>query len=177
MLPPGANIQNRSTNPYISEMDWKLILILERRLHPGMIEADAVKLFYQALRGGDHLMGDLDRYRGQLAEEWNNLPDRVVPEPPLIQVISPAGDMARLHLLPARNRGMTLQSATELLLAGGLARTPESDVQKALPDFLEAAREAGFRREALLESFGGSYHHSSRYGFASYRVINLRSSS
>jgi hypothetical protein len=157
-------------------MDWKLILTRERALHPGMIEADAVKLFHQALRGGDHLMGDLERYISQLAAEWDNLPDRADPEPPMIQVISPTADMARFHLLPARNRGMSIRSVTELLLAGGLARTPESEVKSALPDFLKAARDAGFRRKALLESFGKSYHHSSGYGFASYRVISLRSS-
>ncbi len=167
------NIQNRSANPYIHGVDWNLILVRERRLHPGMTEADAAKLFYQALRGGDHLMGDPNRFRIQLAEEWNRLPDRG-PEAPLIQVISPRGDMARLHLLPAKRNGMALESVVELLLAGGLAGTPEKDVRDAFPAFMEAACRMGFKRNILTDSLSsGHYHHSPGYGFASYRVFNL----
>lgn len=157
-------------------MKWNTILTRERALHPEMDETDALKLFYQALRGGDHLMGDLDSYMTELSREWDNLPKAMNPMPPLIQIISPSGDMGRLHLVTAKSRGMSLRSATDLLLAAGLAETPECLVEEALPDFLRAARELHFRKEMIQRAFQGSYHHSPGYGFASYRVINLRNS-
>ncbi len=157
-------------------MDWTSILTREMALHPGMDETDALKLFYQALRGGDHLMGDLDNYRTELSREWDALPHTISPMPPLVQIISPRGDMARLHLITARNRGVSLRSVTELLLAAGLAETPECMVEEALPDFLRAARELRFRKEMIQQAFQSSYHHSPGYGFAAYRVISLRSS-
>ncbi len=158
-------------------MNWNLILTSERHLHPEMDETDALKLFYQALRGGDHLMADLDNFRTELSREWDGLPQSIAPMPPLIQVISPLGDMARFHLVPAKKRGISLRAVSELLLAGGLAATPENVVQDALPDFLRAAREQGFDKERIRKAFQGEYHHSTGYGFAAYRVISLRSSS
>lgn len=159
-------------------MNWNLILTRERALHPGMTEADAIKLFYQALRGGDHLMGDIDHYMTELAREWDGLPASIDPMPPLFQVISPSGDMARLHLAPARRRGASLGSVTEMLLAAGLTCTPESMVREALPGFQRAARELGFEEEAMSMALkGGSFHHSRGYGFASYRVITFRNNS
>jgi hypothetical protein len=156
-------------------MNWNQILTRERALHPGMTEADAVKLFYQAMRGGDHLMADTGLYLEGLSREWEGLPGTVDPALPLFQVISPSCDMARFHLAPAKARGISLGAVTELLLAAGLASTPESVVTKALPGFLMAAGALGFREELLKGAFGaGSFRHSPGYGFASYRVITFR---
>lgn len=157
-------------------MNWNLILTRERALHPSMDEADAIKLFYQALRGGDHLMGDLDLYMTELAREWDGLPASIDPLPPLFQVISPAGDMARLHLVTAKKSGVSLKAVAEILEAGGLAGTPEEAVEEALPGFLRAVRELNFGKEAIRKALQrDSYHHSPGYGFASYRVITFRS--
>ncbi|MFO7627006.1 MAG: hypothetical protein R6V62_07100 [Candidatus Fermentibacteraceae bacterium] len=159
-------------------MNWNLILTREKALHPGMNEADAIKLFYQALRGGDHLMGDIDHYLTELAREWDGLPVSIDPMPPLFQVISPSCDMARLHLVPAKSRGVSLKAVAEILEAGGFASTPERVVEEALPGFLKAIHELRFQKEPIQKAFkGDSYHHSPGYGFASYRVITFRNSS
>lgn len=159
-------------------MNWNLILTGEKALHPGMDEADAIKLFYQALRGGDHLMGDIDDYMTELAREWDGLPSSIDPMPPLFQVISPQGDMARLHLVPAKRRGVSLKAVAEVLEAGGLASTPERVVEEALPAFLKAIHELNFEKEPIRKALqGDSYHHSPGYGFASYRVITFRNNS
>lgn len=159
-------------------MDWNLILAREKSLHPSMDEADAIKLFYQALRGGDHLMADIDHYMTELAREWDGLPATVDPMPPLFQIISPSGDMARLHLVPAKKSGVSLKAVAEILEAGGLARTPEAAVGEALPGFLTAVRELNFKKEPIRMALqGDSYHHSPGYGFAAYRVITFRNNS
>jgi len=159
-------------------MNWNLILTREKDLHPGMDEADAIKLFYQALRGGDHLMGDIDDYMTELAREWDGLPVSVDPMPPLFQIISPSGDMARFHLVPAKSRGVSLKAVAEVLEACGLASTPEKVVQDALPGFLKAIHELRFQKEHIQKALqGDNYHHSPGYGFASYRVITFRNNS
>jgi hypothetical protein len=159
-------------------MNWNLILTREKALHPGMDEADAIKLFYQALRGGDHLMGDLDHYMTELAREWDGLPASIDPMPPLFQVISPSGDMARLHLVPAKKRGVSLKAVAEILEAGGLASTPERVVEEALPGFLKTIHELHFQKEPIQKAIQeSSHHHSPGYGFASYRVVTFRNNS
>jgi len=159
-------------------MNWNLILTREKALHPGMDESDAIKLFHQALRGGDHLMGDTDRYMTELAREWDGLPASIDPMPPLFQVISPSGDMARLHLVTAKRRGVSLKAVAEILDAGGLATTPERVVEEARPGFLRAVHDLQFNKESIRKAFqGDSYHHSPGYGFASYRVITFRNNS
>ncbi len=154
-------------------MRWKSILKREMTLHPRMEEPDALKLFFQALRGGDHLLSEPDRFRECLALEWDELPLSTDSMLPLIQPISPSGLSARLHLATARCRGISLLCVESFLVSSGLCNTPEHAVESALPGFIDAAAELGFERSALERGFQGVPRHSSNYGFAAYRVFRL----
>lgn len=154
-------------------MTWKEILSVERGLHPGMNGTDALKLFHQALRGGDHLLRDMEKYREGVSREWDDLPPSPFPMPPLIQIINPSGSVARLHLVPAKARGIPFESVLDFLLSGGLCRTPEHRVEQALPGFLEAASSMGLPGVSPGTGSRGIPHHSPGYGYAAYRVIRL----
>ncbi len=88
------------------------ILAAQYRRYPRLRIADLYKLLHQASMGSEHAVSDEDSVRAWLQEELSTMGDG--PEEPLVDEISPAGDIVRVHLRPYVMAG---HSPAELLEA------------------------------------------------------------
>jgi len=151
------------------------ILLGELERRPGASPRDLRKLIMQSVLGGDHLRADADRFRSALRAEWNGLSGHDSPER-AIQLIDPIGQTARVHLLPCFHAGVALEDVAALLLNQPWKQgSSEEDLRRwdeAVA--LAAAGRLPFSAEEMAEwrTPQGPMHHSSSYGFTSYRILN-----
>ena len=141
-----------------------------------MIGQDVYKLLSQAVFGGDHLLTDRERFRRELAAEWNSLPEDVAEGVPPLQVIDPEGLTARIHMVPVKRMGTGLNELTAFLAGQELKRGAREKITALWRSFLDSVRDRDplFDPETLASFEPGSspLHHSIEYGFASYRICN-----
>jgi len=78
------------------------------RRYPAMQVQDLYKLLYQAALGSEHAIRDAGSARLWLEHEMKEMGDG--PEEPLLDPISPDGEMVRIHLRPYRKAGMDPQA-------------------------------------------------------------------
>ena len=157
-------------------LSWPTIIAEEHRRHPGMAPSDLYKLVAQACLGGNHLLRDRESFRVAFLEEW----DRTDPSGALrsdpVQVIHPAGSVARLHLHACRSLGVSEAALLEILLEQPLREGRPEALAWAWASVLHSARreEIPFDARSLscVEAAVGVPHHSTTYGAASYRIIN-----
>lgn len=71
--------------------------------YPAMEIQDLYKLLYQAAMGSEHGVGDIEAARRRLDRELASLGPE--PEDPLLERISPAGDLVRVNLRPYGRAG------------------------------------------------------------------------
>ena len=105
----------------------------ELRRHPSLAPADVAKLCYQAARGAEHLLSDLDRARGYLERELEMTP--ADGEMPLTEPISDT--VARVNLAAWKARGLSSEPLFELFAATASVKREED----LLPLYLAQAGE------------------------------------
>jgi hypothetical protein len=154
----------------------KVILELEKQLHPALNERDIFKLVSQAAFGGDHLLRDRIRFERGLTTEWDSLlPDHGDTGIP-VQLIDPEGFTARMHLIPLLNSGIELPDLVHFLAWQPLKCGEPADFDvlwRAVPEAVNSWDPPLDRK--LLESMQPAAvpsHHSPGYGFAAYRICN-----
>jgi len=148
----------------------------ELRRHPRATVRDLQKLVMQSALGVDHLLADRERFRKGLLTEWRDVPVSTGPGDP-IQIVDPDGRTARLHLAPCRDLGLDPTEMAHVLSEQALKCAPWSEVVKRWAQLVEgviAGEINGWCEDdlAALPPEGSVFHHSVRYGFAAYRVIN-----
>jgi len=159
----------------VGKIDLLGIIEDELRRHPRMGPEDLRKLLVQSVFGGDHLLGDLDRFRRDLRFEWDRLPARTWNDV-TVQAIDPDGRTARIHLAGCRAAGVPSDALADLLVSqprkGGRRTVFEARCREVVA--LAAAGRIPFDSDALLalDSTETLPHHSFGYGFVSYRVLN-----
>ncbi len=116
---------NHSIRPYLA---------IQSHLHPSMTPRDIAKLCYQAARGAEHLLSDLDRARGYLERELEATP--ADGDIPLIEPIS--DDVARVNLAAWKARGLSSDLLFDLFAATASVRREGEDL---LPVYLALAGE------------------------------------
>jgi len=157
------------------KVDLLAIIEDELRWHPRMGPQDLRKLVAQSVFGVDHLLDDPDRFRRALRREWDRLPPPTEAEP-AVQRIDPDGRTARLHLVPCRVAGVSLDALGDLLVGQRRKAGRRHDDLARWREVvaLAAAGRLPFSARALagLEEIEDLPHHSAAYGFAAYRVVN-----
>lgn len=145
-----------------------------------MTPRDIAKLCYQAARGAEHLLSDLDRARGYLMRELEATPaDEDIP---LVEPIS--DDVARVNLAAWKARGLSPDLLFDLFSATASVRREGEDL---LPAYLAQAGAwlactEGPVESAEWEEFLRRYeeqgypaiHHSEAYRAAekpAYRIV------
>lgn len=84
-------------------IDFKSIVLEHCARYPGMQLEDLYKLAHQAAMGSEHAVSDVSIARQWLSDELDNLPETSAE--PLVDIISPDGKIARIHLVPFINHG------------------------------------------------------------------------
>ncbi len=103
-------------------------LMTQFSIHPSMTPQDVAKLCYQAARGAEHLLSDLDRARGYLLQELEaTLADGNIP---LIEPISDT--VARVNLAAWKAQGLSADLLFELFAATARVQAAED----CLPTYL-----------------------------------------
>ena len=149
-------------------------------IHPSMTPQDLAKLCYQAARGAEHLLADLDRARSYLERELEaTSADGSIP---LIEPIS--HDVARVNLAAWKARGLDGGTLFDLFAATATVKREGEDL---LPLYLARAGEwlacgqgpvepAEWRKFLLWYEAQGcpAIHHSEAYRAAekpAYRIV------
>ena len=119
------------------------ILAAHAARYPHWAIDDLYKLLHQAALGSEHAVSDEARARDWLTQELGGL--RLGPEEPLIDPISPAAEVVRVHLRPFVRRHLEGE-----LLLGAFTRTAKQFQGSAdwIVEYAETA--AGLAREGLL---------------------------
>ena len=153
--------------------------IVKRHLerYPLMLPRDVYKLFYQATMGPAHAVDSI-RTAGERLKAEMELPDHG-PDEPLIDPISPSGELARVHLRSWKRAGLS----PEPLLAA-FAGTPDrftgsrEALENLCDSLLDGSDRFGSDPRGLLEEVRKTgypaLHHSQRYRESyspSYRVV------
>lgn len=156
------------------QRSWTRILLDELRWHPAAKPVDLRKLVLQSARGGDHLLRDPDRFERTLRAEWDRLPPSA--GIPCIQSIDPEGRTARLHLVPCRRAGLSVDDLIDGLLAQP-RKAGRLEIELARWDDVISLAEGGllpFPPPALRAwtNLPAPPHHSPAYGPAAYRILH-----
>ncbi len=156
---------------------WSEIIAEEHRRHPRMTAQDLHKLVAQACLGGDHLLHNAAAFREGLAREWDRRKDgEGESDSSPLQIIHPAGRVARLHLGSCHARGIARQDVERFLLTQPMRAGSSEAMAWAWASVLHSARRAEipFSLEELSEVRPSTDvpHHSPLYGPASYRIVN-----
>ncbi|MFP3951261.1 MAG: hypothetical protein ACLFVP_03845 [Candidatus Bathyarchaeia archaeon] len=160
-------------------MDVNDLILLHLDRRPLMGVRDIYKLLYQAVFGVGHIMGEDAWYRLKAEVERLDLGEQ--PEEPLIEEISPKGEMIRVNLRPLLRRGLPLEPLYRAMLETRSTGSAE-DLMRYWQAFLEMV-EGGVIdlpcqvRKIKMELQAGHLepkHHTEVYRRAynpSYRVV------
>lgn len=105
------------------------ILADEEYLNGELAKGDKLKLVFQAVFGGEHMLSDITSAWRNFTGEWDSLEQ--TNDEPLAERISPEGDLYRINLRPAKELGISpkvLFEATTrsaILISGDLKRRKE----------------------------------------------------
>jgi hypothetical protein len=149
-----------------------------------MQPADLYKLLYQAALGSEHAVEDPAAVRDILYQEIQALPERS--DEPLLEIISPDGNMARVNLRPFIRAEGDLEALLQAFLSTASGYNGESSVLCSYLEFsLQSSKENRVPLEYsnLLNFFHKveaqrypAVHHSALYKrlyAPAYRVIHL----
>ena len=157
--------------PYLTE---------QMRIHPSTTPQDLAKLCYQAARGAEHLLTDLDRARGYLLREFEATPaDESIP------LIEPISDhVARVNIAAWKARGLSPDTLFDLFATTARVSRGGED---CLPAYLEEAGDWIAATDGIIttEAWQGflawyrengypAVHHSEAYRKAekpAYRIV------
>ncbi len=162
-------------------------IIAEQELLHGKLEkADKLKLIFQAVYGGEHLLPDPEAAWKCLENEW----DSIEPESkagkrrvtgtgvmgvmgtgePLAERISPEGDLYRINLRPAKELGVDLREFFEAVKRS--AEVVTADRARSEARILPQSRSVGIEPDMVPK---GPFHHSKSYRervSPAYRLIH-----
>ena len=158
------------------------ILAAQYRRYPCLLIVDVYKLLHQASMGSEHAVSDEAGVRVWLERELATM--GAGPEEPLIDNISPSGEIARVHLRPYLEAGHDPEKLLEAFLrtareyrgsAERLLRYGEVVEQKAFAGLLpfQPDQVGEFMRRMKQEGFP-AVHHSQTYERLyqpAYRVV------
>ncbi len=152
------------------------LVMEELSIRPRMNERDLAKLLYQAALGGDHLLKDREAFLHGLREEWASLRRRACWTEPPLQLISPHGDVWRVHLSPLQRIDIPRERLFGLLARQPLRQGRRAGYRRLLEEAVELAARGSIPFDAdRLDQYRrhrGPVHHSRSYGQCSYRVVN-----
>lgn|GEM_PF-1211549 len=162
------------------------IIAEQELLHGKLEEADKLKLIFQAVYGGEHLLSDSEAAWKCLENEWDSIePESEAREKcvtggcvtgtgvtgePLAERISPEGDLYRINLRPAKELGVDLRELFESVKrsAEGIANDRARREARLLPQALSV----GIEPDKVPK---GPFHHSKSYRervLPAYRLIH-----
>lgn len=139
---------------------------------PGMEPRDVYKLFYQGVRGPEHLITDSKSFIERLRGEWDALES--VEDEPLWESIRPDNSLLRLNLRPLKATGGDLDGvAAACLETGRRSWGTQAELRLAWNGFITACREPSWPgldpedveafTSQLAEKGFPPVHHSERY--------------
>lgn len=98
---------------------FQQVLLAHAKRYPAWQAQDVYKLAHQAAMGSEHAVTDREHARAWLEEEISMLPAGI--EEPLLDPISPDGNILRVHLRPFLRQGLPPELLLEAFLktAGG----------------------------------------------------------
>lgn len=159
------------------------IIAEQELLHGKLEEADKLKLIFQAVYGGEHLLSHAKAMWESLQNEWDSIePESEAGEKcdtggcvtgtgePLAEQISPEGDLYRINLRPAKELGVDLRELFEAVKrsAEGIANDRARREARLLPQALSV----GIEPDKVPK---GSFQHSKSYRervLPAYRLIH-----
>jgi hypothetical protein len=152
--------------------------------YPRMQLADVYKLLHQAAMGAGHAIDDPAAARSRLESEAARL--AAGPEDPVVDPISPDGQLARIHLRPYLAAGHDLETLADAFVETARVRPPDPDKLAKFCACLGDLAQAGglpFPRQQVdayvAETVRQGYpvvHHSEAYreSYApAYRVVAM----
>jgi hypothetical protein len=151
------------------------IIAEQELLHGKLEEADKLKLIFQAVYGGGHLLPDPEAAWECLKNEWDSIePESKVGEKcdtggcvtgtggvtgePLAERISPEGDLYRINLRPAKELGIDLRRLFEAVKRS--AEVVTADRARSEARILPQSRSVGIEPDMVTN---GPFHHSKSY--------------
>ena len=161
------------------------ILTAQVRRYPRLQIEDLCKLLHQASMGSEHAVSDEDGVRAWLQQELAVMGDG--PEEPLVDEISPTGDIVRVHLRPYATAGRDPQGLLHAFLRTAREYRGSTEQFRKYGEVAEAMATSGllpfepgqiteFMRRMEDEGFP-AVHHSDTYGRLyqpAYRVVARR---
>ena len=157
------------------------------RLHSDLGVRDVYKFLFQGVMGVEHILGDRERARRWLVEEFEGVDVGEFLGEPLLERVSVDGGIMRVNLRPFKRLGLSLEGLFEAMLKSAERIKADRDRFAVLwKRFVELVREGrlDFDYEALVEFDGvvraGGYspvHHSRGYAEANkpaYRIVQKK---
>lgn len=161
---------------------FEKVIQVQLQRYPAMQIQDLYKLVYQATMGNEHLMTDSAAVHGYLIHELESIQASV--DEPLIEAISPDGEVVRLNLRPFKARHGDPRALFQAMLqtARTFQKAPErleqywhdlEQMAKSGATAFDAAALQSFFREMRKKGFS-AVHHSAVYAekyAPAYRVL------
>jgi len=158
-------------NDLLAATSFPDIIAEQELLHGKLAEADKLKLIFQAVYGGEHLLADPEAAWECLENEWDSIePESKVGEKcvtggcvtgtgePLAERISPEGDLYRINLRPAKELGVDLRELFEAVKRS--AEVVTADRARREARILPQSRSVGIEPDMITN---GPFHHSQTY--------------
>lgn len=145
------------------------ILADEEALKGELAPEDKLKLIFQAVYGGAHILSDISRAKINFTEEWDSL--KQANDEPLAERISPEGDLYRINLRPAKELGISPEALFEAVRHS--ARLISNDRERRKEKILVQSHLVGIEPHQIATE---TYHHSVSYGVRNhpaYRLLHL----
>jgi hypothetical protein len=148
--------------------------------YPAMQIQDVYKLIHQAALGSEHAAPDPESARKWIEREIAEMGDG--PSEPVVDPISPDGEIVRVHLRPYASRGGSLERLVEAFIRtanehrGEIALLESYWTAAVRLGIFSAAEMDGFIQPLKAENYP-AVHHSAAYRNAyhpSYRVVSQK---
>jgi len=148
---------------------------------PHMRAQDYYKLLYQGVFGVGHIMGESALPR--LMEEAERVRDRGPMDEPLLERVSPSGDMVRVNLRPFLRGDGSLEALHEAMVESSKVKGDSKQFLRLWRRFKQAARQLNLALDegevcelddALGERGPVPMHHTAQYReayYPAYRVV------
>jgi hypothetical protein len=164
---------------------WSVLSLLRYQagMRTSILARDVYKLLYQASMGAEHLLTDTAGVRAYLAEELSGIDSGFATEP-LLERISPDGEMVRVNLRPFRALNLPAESLVQAMFTSAAETVADTALLYRWWDDYSSLVGHGVispAPEDMVEWDGrvrrgqiGPFHHSEAYEMANrpaYRVV------
>jgi len=163
--------------------DYVELIEFHQKIKNNVTIQDAYKLIYQSIFGNSHLLQHVDQARIYLIEEFESI--QASSEEPLIEPISPQGNVVRINLRPFKRQKKNIDGLFQAMIASARQIAGSvSEIQRVWDEFKQAVAAnrlhfddhglIGFDHEIQAQHFP-AVHHSAAYRMANhpaYRVVH-----